>query len=192
MRFCILGTDHYNSDELKTKKPVYQSTNLEETVRKFQQFINEVRYKRMYLVADFECYKKKPFTASVMTEDFKDTIPFIIIGEWIVGNDRDNWVRCDRMNLHTTGFKREFINNLAAVRKFIDYLNRTFNQFIDFFSILLYTENCEGNYLGIILCLTPLIYCYFQYQRLLPPDQTTCYVFPTRQKWALKTTTYCF
>ena len=123
MRFCILGTDFYNSDELRTKRPVYQSCNLEEAVRMFQQFVNEVRYKRMYLVADFECYKKKVFAPSVMTEDFKKTIPFIIIGEWVVGNDRENWVRGDRMNLQTSGFRREFTDNLAAVRRFIACLN---------------------------------------------------------------------
>ena len=120
MRFCILASNKIEDNlEIKTRKPIFETNDLEEAVQVYESYIQQIRHKTLFLIADFEYSKKSFFRSSSLENDFEDVLPFFIIGQWCIGVDKDLYVRCDRTQVSRKGFTREFSNNLAAMRDFL-------------------------------------------------------------------------
>lgn len=119
MRFCILGSNRVRG-RIKYK-PVYETENLSDAIITFEGYVDEIRYKTMYLVVDFESSLiKKSIFGTSLEEDGSMRIPFFIIGEYNIDeNNIEAWVRCDHTQIVHKGFTRDFDNNLAAIKEYL-------------------------------------------------------------------------
>lgn len=123
MRFYIFGTNG-NHIIATARKALFESDCLEEVVDKFERYIQEVKFKTLFLVLDTE-YGKRSFIKPATVEGGDEYIPFFIIGQWRLGQDKDKWIRGDRTQIVKKGFIREFTNNLIATREFLIDINKS-------------------------------------------------------------------
>ena len=85
MKFYIFG----NMVEEKAiccsaRKATFISDDLETSINRFKDYINEVRFTNCYLVVDFETSKKNTssLNATTIENHHEKVMPFFIIGEW--------------------------------------------------------------------------------------------------------------
>lgn len=128
MKFYIVGNNTCGpSVKIKMNKAPFNSFDLEEALEMFKSVIEEVRYRDCYLVCDFENFNRSLFGYESIENDLERHIPFFIIGEWHVGEDKTNIIRADHTELVFKGYKQEFENNLTAIRSFINYISEHSN-----------------------------------------------------------------
>ena len=118
MKFCIFGTN--KKDKIFVRKALFESNCLDDAVNEFEKYIKEIKFEKLFLIMDTECQKRSLVTTIEGKGD--DYIPFYIIGQWKIGQDRNDWVRKDRTQIIKNGFTREFANNLKAISRFIEEL----------------------------------------------------------------------
>lgn len=127
MKFYIVGNNCYETEaKIRMKKATLNSYDLDEALNIFESVIEEVRFKDCYLICDFENFNRPVFRYESINDDFEN-MPFFIIGEWHVGEDKKNIIRADHTELVFTGYKQEFENNLTAIRSFINYISEYSN-----------------------------------------------------------------
>ena len=119
MKFYIFTS---NKKEIKSsrRKAFFKSDNFEECYDKFYNLCEENRFDNAYLVADFECYRKK--WVSSVDENSEENIPFFVVGEYHNGIgtcNNKNYSREDNTCVFRKGFAHEFADNLAAIREFL-------------------------------------------------------------------------
>lgn len=119
MKFYIFTS---NKKEIKSsrRKAFFKSDNFEECYDKFYNLCEENRFDNAYLVADFECYRKK--WVSSVDENSEENIPFFIVCEYhtcIECPNTKNYSRQDNTCVFRKGFVHEFTDNLAAIREFL-------------------------------------------------------------------------
>ena len=167
MKFCIFGS---NNDKIITRKALFESNCLDDAVGEFKKYIDEIKFDILFLIMDTECQKRSFITTFEGKGD--DYIPFYIIGQWKIGQDRNNWIRKDRTQIIKNGFTREFENNLKAISRFIEelensesaelriiyskLLEREYDNYIQFFNKrIAFTEelNMKKHYKTKIYCL---------------------------------------
>lgn len=107
---------------IKTKS-MFESNDLKESLNEYTKYIDEIRANRLLLIADFEVVKKPKFGYVNLEKDYQDHIPFLIIGEWELGNDKDMCIRSDMIIISERGFTRQFRDNLAALNYFLKLRN---------------------------------------------------------------------
>lgn len=121
MRFYIIGNMSLGKDiSMPVKKAAFSSSDLDTTIDTFVNFVNEVRFTNMYLVADFEV-SKQPMLDTFNRDS--DSLPFFVIGEWHIGDDKSEVIRNDITVVQKKGFEHEFSNNLTAMREFLYCIN---------------------------------------------------------------------
>lgn len=126
MKFYIIGNTVKDPEICcSAKKAVFISDDLEISIDKFKNYINEIRFTNCYLLVDFETSKKNPssITATNIENDHEKIMPFFIIGEWHLGENKDQFIRADHTILTKNGFIHEFMNNVDVIRDMIYCLN---------------------------------------------------------------------
>ena len=126
MKFYIFGNTVKNKEICcSAKKAAFISDDFETALYRFRDYINEIRFTNCYLLVDFETAKKNTssFSAIGIDNDFEKIMPFFIIGEWHVGEDKNSSIRKDHTILTKNGFVHEFMNNETVVRDLIYCLN---------------------------------------------------------------------
>lgn len=120
MKFYIFGNNRNNMTiKTKSKKALYKSSSLDDTLEQFKLFVDQVRHNNLYMIADFEDNKTSMFKVSSLDNDLDNKMPFFIIAEWHIGNNKNRIIRCDHTFIEKKGFLHEFQNNLIAIQ---DYL----------------------------------------------------------------------
>lgn len=125
MKFYIFG----NMVEEKeiccpARKAIFISDDFETSIDRFRNYINEVRFTNCYLVVDFETAKKNSSITATTIENHNEKImPFFIIGEWHIGDNKNDFIRKDHTILTKNGFVHEFMNNVDVIRDMIYCLN---------------------------------------------------------------------
>lgn len=119
MRYYILGTNKMEG-AIKTK-PMYIGNTLKDSLNEYTKYINEIRANRLLLIVDFEVTKKPNFGYINIEKDYQDHIPFLIVGEWKLGNEKDMCIRSDMITISERGFTRQFKDNLAALKYFFKF-----------------------------------------------------------------------
>jgi hypothetical protein len=125
MKFYIFGNTVKDSEICcSATKAAFISDDLEVSIDKFKDYINEVRFTNCYLVVDFETSKKNvPIGVVTIENDHEKIMPFFIIGEWHIGESKDEFIRVDHTILTKNGFIHEFMNNVDVIRDMIYCLN---------------------------------------------------------------------
>lgn len=118
MKYYIFGQNNSQTIITSTKKAAFESSDLDETFNKFKSFVLESRYDNIYFIVDFGTSDTKLFKRASLENDFDETIPFLIIGEWHLCSDKFDIIRSDNLYIKKYGFKHNFRNNLTAVREF--------------------------------------------------------------------------
>lgn len=133
MKFYIFGDNSGKAEIKVSAKNATQIRTLEEALEMMKIYINEVRYTDIYLLVDFERYNNKFLFGNKATlkDDLENDLPFLIVAEWHLGDDKEEIVRCDHTEINMYGFKHEFTNNYRAVLAYTSYIslgkNCTFN-----------------------------------------------------------------
>ena len=126
MKFYIFGNNASNMIiRTKSKKALYKSSSLDDTLEQFKIFVDQVRHNNLYMIADFENRKASLFKTSSLDDDLDNKMPFFVIAEWHVGNNKNKIIRCDHTFIEKKGFLHEFQNNLTAIQ---DYLYSVENE----------------------------------------------------------------
>lgn len=119
MKYYIFGnTKKSRIIQQSTKKAAYSSDDLIDALEVFKSYINEVRYTNCYLVVDYDNVTPSLFTVYSVDNDLHSKMPFFIIGEWHLGEDKDHIIRADHTSIRRKGFIHEFNNNLLAAKEF--------------------------------------------------------------------------
>ena len=123
MKFYIFGNTTKNKDmSCNTKKAIFASDDFEACLYKLKNFVRELRFTNCYLIADFGTYKKKSLFAKTIN-DYDEMMPFFIVAEWHIGEDKDLLIRSDYTVITKGGFVHEFMNNANAVREVLYCIN---------------------------------------------------------------------
>lgn len=151
MRYYIFGSDKSETIKTRVGKAVFASESINEAADKFKKYTNEIRYRNMYLVADYGCIGSSVFTyATIEPKSFNDNIPFFIIMEYHFGQDRSLIVRKDHTTItHKRGYSQVFDDNLRAARVFEDCV---YNMQTCQFTIS-YMRNCAIDKTNITQCV---------------------------------------
>lgn len=124
MKFYIFGNVVREKEICcSARKATFISDDFNTSLDRFRNYINEVRFTNCYLVVDFETSKKKSLTATTIENHHDKIMPFFIIGEWHIGEDKNNFIRTDHTILMKNGFIHEFMNNADVIREMIYCLN---------------------------------------------------------------------
>ena len=122
MRYYIFGSDKSETIKTRVSKAVFASESIIEAADKFKKYTNEIRYRNMYLIADYGCIGGSAFVyTTIEPKSFNDYIPFFIIMEYHFGQDRSLIVRNDHTTItHKRGYSQVFDDNLKAAIIFED------------------------------------------------------------------------
>lgn len=126
MKFYIFGNTTKETEICcSVKKAAFISDDLETSINRFRDYVHEVRFTNCYLVVDFEVSKKNTssINASTLENNYDKTLPFFIIAEWHIGEDKNLLARVDHTILTKNGFIHEFMNNVDVIRDVIYCLN---------------------------------------------------------------------
>lgn len=126
MKFYIFGNVMKEKEICcSARKATFISDDFNTSIDRFRNYINEVRFSNCYLVVDFETSKKSTssLTATTIENHHNKIMPFFIIGEWHIGEDKNNFIRTDHTILIKNGFIHEFMNNADVIRDMIYCLN---------------------------------------------------------------------
>ena len=122
MKFYIFGnTKKCSTIVANRKSAAFTSDDLNATLETYKNYINEVRFTNIYFIADFELFGSAGLFKKTVTldEDNNPVLPFLVIGEWHNGENKDNIIRCDKTIITRKGFTHQFNDNLAALQEFL-------------------------------------------------------------------------
>lgn len=145
MKLYIFGSETEDGNFVRSaKQSVYTTDDIEDAVSKFNNMNINMLFKHSYLVADFGVARSGLFKPADCDSD-DDILPFLIIGEydyWINSDNPTKTGRTDKIEIEINkGICNEFHNNLNAVRRYFDLVNRSntgcdpFNMYISYKTI---------------------------------------------------------
>lgn len=127
MKFYIFGAKDHTGSEFRFKIKDNLSidpNDYQTTLNQYIDLTNSRGYTDIFFIVDFGNYKPFPFKYISENDIHRNTLPFLIIGEYHFGYDliwKDN-----KMSISLDGFREEFNTNKAALEKFFTIMYSNF------------------------------------------------------------------
>lgn len=140
LMYYIFGSKYPNI-KASTKNAEFVSDNISDAITKFDHLVSQACENNYYLICDFGVLKSTPFYSDLVRDE-TEIMPFLIIGEWHLGQDQNTYIRDDLTQVVKGNFVHEFSNNLQAIREIEYCLNS--GRWFEFNILYCRNENRNG------------------------------------------------